>query len=125
MYVLPVFLCFFWAMTMVIIKQSGSDTKRFGWILSMKNAGVGFEEVGGPGVGGLLDSEMSSLVSFAAALRRSTGILKALSSRESTSQGPSYGGCSARRVRLHRRKTCGHVFNQGSIYADKLETPGG
>ncbi len=31
-----------------------------------------FEGVGGPGVGGLLDSEMSSLVSIAAALRRST-----------------------------------------------------
>ncbi len=31
-----------------------------------------FEEVGGPRVGGLLDSEMSHLVSIAAALRRST-----------------------------------------------------
>ncbi len=57
-------------MTMVIIKQSGLDTTRLGWILSMKNPGVGFEEVGGPGVRGLLDSEMSSLVSFAAAMRR-------------------------------------------------------
>ncbi len=61
--------------------------------IEIENAGVGFEEVGCPGVGGLLDSEMSSLVSFAAALRRSTQpvyslplrcILKVLSPREST-----------------------------------------
>ncbi len=32
--------------------------------IGIENAGVGFEEVGCPGVGGLLDSEMSSLVSL-------------------------------------------------------------
>ncbi len=40
--------------------------------IGIENAGLGFEEVGGPGVGGLLDSEMSSLVSFSTALRRSS-----------------------------------------------------
>ncbi len=93
-----------------------------------------FEGVGGPGVGGLLDSEMSSLVSIAAALRRSTetvpscplgSILKVLSSRESTWQGPSYGGSSGRRTRSYRRKTWEHVFNRESTYADELETCGG
>ncbi len=40
--------------------------------LGLKTMGSFFEGVSGPGSGGLLDSEMSSLVSIAAALRRST-----------------------------------------------------
>ncbi len=40
--------------------------------IGVENDGADFEEVGGPGVGGLLDTEMSSLHSIAAALRRST-----------------------------------------------------
>ncbi len=40
--------------------------------ISVENVGVGLEGVGGPGAGGLLDSGMSSLVSMAVALRRST-----------------------------------------------------
>ncbi len=39
---------------------------------------AGFKEVGGPGVRGLLERDLSSLVSIAAALRRST---EAVSSR--------------------------------------------
>ncbi len=63
--------------------------------------GVGVEGVGGPEEGGLLDSEISSLVSIVADLRRPTetvssrplrSILIVLSPRESTWQGPSYGG---------------------------------
>ncbi len=69
--------------------------------IGVKNDGVGVERVGGPGVKGLVDSDVSSLDSIAAALRRSTvtvysrplrSILKVLSPRESTWQGPSLGG---------------------------------
>ncbi len=67
--------------------------------IGVENDGVGIERVGGPGVKGLVDSDVSSLASIAAALRRSTetvssrplrSILKVLSPRESTWQGPSY-----------------------------------
>ncbi len=69
--------------------------------MGVENDGVGVERVGGPRVGGLIDSDVSSLVSITAALRRSTetvssrplrSILKILSPRESTWQGPSFGG---------------------------------
>ncbi len=69
--------------------------------LGVENHRVAFEGVGGPGVGVLLDTEMSSLLSIAADLRWSTetvssrplsSILKVLSPRKSTWQGPSYGG---------------------------------
>ncbi len=69
--------------------------------IGVENNGVGFEGVGGPGVEGLVDSDVSSLVSISATLRRSTetvfwrpfrSILTVLSPRDSTWQGASYEG---------------------------------
>ncbi len=40
--------------------------------IGVENDGVGVERVGGPGVGGLIDSDVSSLVSITATLMRST-----------------------------------------------------
>ncbi len=69
--------------------------------IGAENDGMGVERVGGPGVGSLVDSDVSSFVSIAAVLRRSTetvslrplrSILKVLSPLESTWHGPSYGG---------------------------------
>ncbi len=66
--------------------------------IGVENDGVGVERVGGPGVKGLVDSDVSSLVSIATTLRGSTetvsshplrSILKVLSPRESTWHGPS------------------------------------
>ncbi len=69
--------------------------------IGVENDGVGVERIGGPEVGGLVDSGVPSIVSITAALRRSMEnvtsrplrkILKVLSLRESTWQEPLYGG---------------------------------